>query len=319
MTLKIKWIGSPNFRKQSGVDKKFIVLHWMVGSLAGTDRVFQDAKRKVATNYGIEENKVHQYVKDEDFAFGSGTTHANKYGISIEHEGGWMQKDGTRKKPTRGTLDTSAILCAKIAREHKLGKLKLNVNVFGHNHFVATQCPGSLDMDYIIKRANEINEEADAPKQPQRTVVAQPIVLTHPAQYHTVQPGEFLSRIATRYGISLKELVEKNNIKNVNLVFPGQRLLVKDAFTVTNKPASAPKPVVEPPKVETPRPAARPARKPAPAPKPVVASPKTYTVKSGDNLTNIARRHKTTIAVLKRLNGIKNANLITVGQVIKLP
>lgn len=312
MTLKIKWVGSPNFRKQTGVDKKFIVLHWMVGSLSGTDRVFQDANRKVATNYGIEENKVHQYVKDEDYAFGSGTTHANKFGISIEHEGGWMQKDGTRKVPTRGTLDTSAQLCAKIAREHKLGKLKLGVNVFPHNHFVATQCPGTLNMSYIVDKANEINAELDAPVAPV-TPAPKPIVLTNPAQFHVVQPGEFLSRIAAKYKISLEELVKKNNIKNVNLVFPGQKLLIKDAVTI-NKPVQKPAPAapvspVEPPKVETPK----------PAPKPVVEAPKTYTVKPNDNLTNIARAHKTTIAVLKKLNGIKNANLIRVGQVIKLP
>jgi murein DD-endopeptidase MepM/ murein hydrolase activator NlpD len=44
----------------------------------------------------------------------------------------------------------------------------------------------------------------------------------------------------------------------------------------------------------------------------------TYTVVSGDNLTRIASRNGTTVAELVRLNGIKNANLINVGQVLKL-
>jgi murein DD-endopeptidase MepM/ murein hydrolase activator NlpD len=58
--------------------------------------------------------------------------------------------------------------------------------------------------------------------------------------------------------------------------------------------------------------------KPAPvAPKPPVASG-TYTVVKGDNLTRIAARNGTTVARLVELNGIKNANLINVGQVIKL-
>jgi murein DD-endopeptidase MepM/ murein hydrolase activator NlpD len=48
-------------------------------------------------------------------------------------------------------------------------------------------------------------------------------------------------------------------------------------------------------------------------------APKTYEVKSGDTLTKIARKYKTTITILKRLNNIKNVNLIIVGQVIKLP
>lgn len=46
---------------------------------------------------------------------------------------------------------------------------------------------------------------------------------------------------------------------------------------------------------------------------------KYYIVKAGDTLTKIARDNKTTIATLKKLNSIKNANLIKVGQVIRLP
>jgi murein DD-endopeptidase MepM/ murein hydrolase activator NlpD len=62
----------------------------------------------------------------------------------------------------------------------------------------------------------------------------------------------------------------------------------------------------------------------APAPKAPVAPAVpasvsgTYTVVKGDNLTRIASRNGTTVAELVRINGIKNANLINVGQVIKL-
>lgn len=46
---------------------------------------------------------------------------------------------------------------------------------------------------------------------------------------------------------------------------------------------------------------------------------KTYTVVKGDNLTKIAKKYGTTVDTLVALNGIKNKNLITVGQIIKLP
>jgi LysM repeat protein len=46
---------------------------------------------------------------------------------------------------------------------------------------------------------------------------------------------------------------------------------------------------------------------------------KTYTVKKGDTLSSIAKKHGTTWQVLKSLNNIKNENVISVGQVIKLP
>jgi murein DD-endopeptidase MepM/ murein hydrolase activator NlpD len=61
---------------------------------------------------------------------------------------------------------------------------------------------------------------------------------------------------------------------------------------------------------------------PAPkAPTPPVAPASvsgTYTVVKGDNLTRIASRNGTTVAKLVEINGIKNANLINVGQVLKL-
>jgi murein DD-endopeptidase MepM/ murein hydrolase activator NlpD len=56
----------------------------------------------------------------------------------------------------------------------------------------------------------------------------------------------------------------------------------------------------------------------APMAKATAAAGSTYTVVSGDNLTRIASRYGTTVAALVKLNGIKNANLISVGQVLKL-
>jgi murein DD-endopeptidase MepM/ murein hydrolase activator NlpD len=58
--------------------------------------------------------------------------------------------------------------------------------------------------------------------------------------------------------------------------------------------------------------------KPAPAPVAPASVSGTYTVVKGDNLTRIASRNGTTVAELVRINGIKNPNLIKVGQVIKL-
>jgi len=45
---------------------------------------------------------------------------------------------------------------------------------------------------------------------------------------------------------------------------------------------------------------------------------KTYTVKRGDTLSGVAKKYGTTIARLKSLNGIKNANKIYVGQKLKI-
>ena len=58
------------------------------------------------------------------------------------------------------------------------------------------------------------------------------------------------------------------------------------------------------------------AGKPAPSPTKSVASG-TYTVKKGDTLSAIAGKNNTTVAILQKDNGIKDANLIKVGQVLK--
>lgn len=53
-------------------------------------------------------------------------------------------------------------------------------------------------------------------------------------------------------------------------------------------------------------------------PQPPVSG-KTYTVVKGDTLSEIAQKSGTTVDTLVQLNGIKDPNLIVVGQVLKLP
>ena len=56
----------------------------------------------------------------------------------------------------------------------------------------------------------------------------------------------------------------------------------------------------------------------AKAPAKAKAPGKTYTVVKGDNLTKIAKANGTTVAALVKLNGIKDANKIAIGQVLKV-
>ena len=50
----------------------------------------------------------------------------------------------------------------------------------------------------------------------------------------------------------------------------------------------------------------------------LLGSEKTYVVKKGDTLTAIAKKYKTTVAKLKKINNIKDANKIYVGQKLKI-
>ncbi len=119
-------------------------------------------------------------------------------------------------------------------------------------------------------------------------------------QTHTVAAGESLSRIAARYGVSVRELQQLNEIKDPNRVRIGQKL--KLPAYAESAPSAAP----AAPKKET-----KPAR-------PVVAAQGEYVVQSGDSLSRIAARHGTTVAALKEANGLKS-DVIRIGQKLKIP
>lgn len=51
---------------------------------------------------------------------------------------------------------------------------------------------------------------------------------------------------------------------------------------------------------------------------PLSVSAASYTVKSGDTLSAIAKNHKTTVQELVSLNSISNADVISIGDVLKL-
>jgi nucleoid-associated protein YgaU len=87
--------------------------------------------------------------------------------------------------------------------------------------------------------------------------------------------------------------------------------------------ASTPPPRTTPPPVASnspppPMPAAKP--KPQPKPKPVKVKPKSLriTVKKGDTLYGIARRHSSSVAKIKKANGLKS-DLIRPGQRLTIP
>ena len=58
---------------------------------------------------------------------------------------------------------------------------------------------------------------------------------------------------------------------------------------------------------------------PAPGGAQGTAAPRTVTVRSGDTLEGISQRTGVSVAELKRLNGLKDADLLQVGQTLRLP
>ena len=87
------------------------------------------------------------------------------------------------------------------------------------------------------------------------------------AKTHQVQPGDSLSSIADRYGVSMQRLIAINGISNPNQVMAGSTLTLRAASKPKPKPAA---PVAAKPK---PKPAAVVAAKPVKKAEPVAAKP----------------------------------------------
>ena len=96
---------------------------------------------------------------------------------------------------------------------------------------------------------------------------------------YTVKPGDTLSGIATKYGSNINSIATVHPIKNKDRISVGQTLYI---------------------------------------PVGVKQSSRSYTVKSGDTLSGIAKKYGTTVASLQSKNRIQNIDKIYAGQVLKV-
>lgn len=150
------WIGSPNYSSGRGgnaIDR--IVIHWMVGTLASTDAVFQNTTRRTSAHYGIEDGNIHQYVTEENTAFHAGTGQMNQRSIGIEHSA------APGRNATQATIDTSAQLVADICKRRNIPCDRSHI--IKHSEVIATQCCGTIPIDEIVSKANAILKGEDMP------------------------------------------------------------------------------------------------------------------------------------------------------------
>ena len=103
---------------------------------------------------------------------------------------------------------------------------------------------------------------------------------------YTVVRGDTLSEIAARYNTTVSKLVTDNNISNPTLIYPGQRI----GISVDTIPSLGNE-----------------------------CGKILYTIRRGDNLSEIAARYDTTVNEIATLNNISNPNLIYAGNIIRVP
>ena len=103
---------------------------------------------------------------------------------------------------------------------------------------------------------------------------------------YVVQPGDTLTRIAVRHGVSVSQLAAANGMQTTSWVYVGQRLTIPAG----GQPSM-----------------------------PAAPSDGSYVVRHGDTLTGIAVRHGVSVRELAALNGLRWNSWVYVGQRLAIP
>ena len=141
---------------------------------------------------------------------------------------------------------------------------------------------------------------AAAPADAAPAAAADPAAGTGTTTY-TVRSGDTLSGIARQHATTARAIAALNAISLSNHIHPGQTLRVPLDGAAAAKAASASQPAA-----------------PA-APAESGTGTTTYTVRSGDTLSGIARQHATTARAIAALNAISLSNHIHPGQTLRVP
>lgn len=138
--MNVTWIGSPNYADgRAGHTIKKIILHYINGYLSASDATFQDTVRNTSAHYAIQDDPVHQYVKEGDTAYHAGNLLVNYESIGIEHSA------DPERPPSDETYKTSIELITTLCQRYGLSEN----DIYPHNSIVPTQCPGTVDVNRI--------------------------------------------------------------------------------------------------------------------------------------------------------------------------
>ena len=120
------------------------------------------------------------------------------------------------------------------------------------------------------------------------SLLVEPAYAQAQSTIYVVRPGDTLTGIAARYGISVSQLAAANSLRWNAWVYVGQRLTI-------------------------------PGQSPATAPPTPSTGGSTYIVRPGDTLTGIARRYGVSLGQLAAANGVSISAWVYVGQRLTIP
>lgn len=109
---------------------------------------------------------------------------------------------------------------------------------------------------------------------------------------YTVKQGDTLAGIAAQFNVSLQAVIDLNPDLDPDLISVGQEILIPAAGVQAPSGATAPG---------------------------ASGGSLEYTVVEGDTLASIAQRHNTTVDAIVAENNLENADVIRIGDILRLP
>ncbi|WP_338753051.1 LysM peptidoglycan-binding domain-containing protein [Bacillus sp. FJAT-52991] len=140
---------------------------------------------------------------------------------------------------------------------------------------------------------------------------------------HVVKRGETLWSIASRYGVSVSQMIAANGLPNPNRLLIGQSLIIPIAarqhtvragetlWQIAQRYGVTVRAIVRANQISSPS-----NIYPGMV---LIIPPRTYTVQPGENLRQIAQRYGVTVQEIMKANQIQNPNLIYTGMVLVIP
>lgn len=315
---------SPNYSSRDGAKIDRIVIHHMAGnpSVETCGNLFLNKNRQVSATYGVgTDGRIAQYVDEKYRPWTTASYECDRRAVTIEVAndqigGQWHVSD----KALKATIK----LCADICTRNGIKKLNYTGNKNGNLHmhcwYSATACPGPYLKSKFPYIADEVNKLL---KVQEPVPVKIDYASVKSGTVYTVKKGDTLSKIAESYGTTVDNLVKINGIKKPNLIEVGQKITIK-AAEVKKTVDQLAKEVLEgkwgngTARVNALKAAGY---DPAAVQKRVnelLSAPVYHTVKKGESLSVIAQKYGTTVNQLVNWNKIKNPNLISVGQVLRV-
>lgn len=141
----------------------------------------------------------------------------------------------------------------------------------------------------VERKRTPAKPEPSAAPPPVASAPAQPAPAAEVPARYTVRSGDTLSEIAARFGLTQRELMSRNGLRDADSLRVGQTLKLA-AGSTTPSASSAP-----------------------------AAQATSYTVRSGDTLSQIAQRHGVSQRALLAANGLRDADTLRVGQRLRIP